>query len=106
MNKLQVKPTVAQIILQQLRKTASRKMMCWAAREFIGLPNGLRFRVSGLLHKGHVCVIYAQDSDTYIVQIGNIRKSEWNVKKEVTDVYWDNLGNVIDGLVEQPDAIK
>lgn len=79
MNNLQLKPTVAQVILQQLRATAMRKMLCWGAREFIGMPNGLRFRVSGLLHKGHVCVIYAEGSDTYIVQIGNIRKSEWKV---------------------------
>lgn len=101
MNKVEVKPTVAQVILQQLRATASRKMLCWGARELIGMPNGLRFRVSGLLHKGHVCVIYDQRSDTYTVQIGNIRKFEWKVKNEVTGVYCDNLGNVIDGLVEQ-----
>ncbi|MBW4638581.1 MAG: hypothetical protein KME05_10150 [Gloeocapsa sp. UFS-A4-WI-NPMV-4B04] len=101
MNKLQVKPTVAQVILQQLRATASRKMLCWGVHDFIGMPSGLRFRVSGLKHKGHVSVIYEQGSDTYKVQIAKIRKHEWIVKQEVTDVYCDTLGDVIDGLVEQ-----
>lgn len=102
MNKLQVKPTVAQVILQQLRATASQKMMCWGVRDFIGVPNGLTFRVSGLKHKGHVYVIYDEATDTYKVQIGKIRSlHEWDVVKEVADIHWDNLGDVIDGLVEQ-----
>jgi hypothetical protein len=101
MNKLQVKPTIAQVILQQLTATASRKMLCWGVRDFTGMPNGLRFRVSGLKHRGHVYVIYNQASDTYKVQIAKIRKHEWIVKQEVTDVYGDTLGDVIDGLVEQ-----
>lgn len=107
MNKLQLlQPTVAQVILEQLKSSASRKMLCWGAREFIGMPNGLRFQVSGLLHTGHVYVIYDQASDTYTVQIAKIRKREWIVKKEVTDVYCDTLGDVIDGLVEQPSETK
>lgn len=106
MNNLQLQPTVAQVILQQLKASASRRMMCWGTRDFIGMPNGLRFRVSGLLHRGYVYVIYAQGSDTYTVQIANIRKREWIVKKEVTEVYCDNLGDVIDGLVEQSSATK
>ncbi len=93
MNKVEVKPTVAQVILQQLRATASRKMMCWGARDFIGLPSGLHFRVSGLKHKGHVYVIYDQGSDTYKVQIGKIRNlHKWDVLKEVTGIHWDTLG--------------
>lgn len=102
MNKLEVKPTVAQVILQQLRATAMRKMLCWGAREFIGMPNGLLFQVSGLKHRGDVYVIYDEATDTYKVQIGKIRSlHERDVIKEVTGVYCDNLGNVIDGLVEQ-----
>ena len=58
MNKLQVKPTIAQVILQQLRTTASQKMLCWRVHNFIGMRSGLSFRVSGMNHKGHVYVIY------------------------------------------------
>jgi hypothetical protein len=106
MNNLQLKPTIAQVILQQLTATASRKMMCWGVRDFIGMPSGLRFRVSGLKHRGHVYVIFDEGLDTYKVQIAKIRKREWVVLEEVTDVNCDTLGDVIDGLVKQPDAIK
>ena len=106
MNKLQVKPTIAQVILQQLTATASRKMMCWGVRDFIGMPSGLRFRVSGLKHRGHVYVIFDEATDTYKVQIAKIHKREWKVLEEVTDIHWDTLGDVIDGLVEQPSVTK
>ena len=51
-------------------------------------------------------MIYDQGSDTYKVQIAKIHKREWKVLEEVTDIHWDTLGDVIDGLVEQPDATK
>ena len=101
MNSFPVTQTVAQTILQQLKATSSRKMLCWGSRQFIGMGNGLKFKVSGLKFTGYVYVIYETGSDTYKVQLGVIRKGAWVVKKEVNDVYWDNLGDVIDGLVER-----
>lgn len=102
MNKVEVKPTIAQVILQQLRATEARKMMCWGARDFIGMPSGLLFQVSGLKHRGDVYVIYDEALDSYKVQIGKLRSlHQRDVIKEVTGIYWDNLGDVIDGLVEQ-----
>lgn len=89
-----------QIIYQQLRATSFHEMMCWGATQFVAGEDGLRFKVSGLKFKGYVYVKYDVGSDTYTLQLGTIRKFEWKIKQEVSDIYCDELGTTIDELVE------
>ena len=56
--------------------------------------------VSGLVHKGRVIVAYNEGADTYEVCLkdknGN-RIGEWH-----DDVYCDEVGSLVDSLVERP----
>lgn len=59
----------------------------------------LMLHVSGLLHKGWVYISLDESSDCYIVTLMN---ENHKVMKTINDVYCDNLGTIIDGLVEKP----
>jgi len=104
---------IANTILQQLKGTTPAPVMwSWAARNWQAVGENtikglghdylgaLKFNVSGHHHKGHVIISLALD-DTYTVSIGHVRKGEMKPKKQVTEVYFDELGDVIDGLVER-----
>ena len=64
----------------------------------MAIPNGLRFKVQGFIHKGWVEVVYDEGSDTFTIRTID---PKGNVKKEVNDVYLDGLVEVIDGMVER-----
>lgn len=64
---------------------------------------GLLFYVRGMKHKGHVFVSLALN-DTYTVSIGNVVKGQMKLKKQVSEVYFDQLGEIIDELIERQDA--
>ena len=77
-------------------------MWSWGARKFIGLAKGLLFTVSGHHHKGHVLINLAWD-DTYTIRLIS---TQWNVKKIITNVYFDKLSEKIDIAVEKIEAYK
>jgi hypothetical protein len=105
MNSLQV----AQIIQQQLLAGGRNKVMSWGANSWThgtmpkkekgGGESFLIFKVQGFLFKGMVRVILAWD-DTYTVQLLKKEKGELVVKEEITNVYFDELTDVIDSKVE------
>ena len=57
---------------------------------------GLAFKVQGFKYKGWVEVVYDEGLDTFSVILKK-------TGKVVEDVYFDELVNVIDGLVERTD---
>ena len=59
-------------------------------------------RVSGLVHKGWVYVSLNEGKDLYEVRLLNVRRQ---LKKTVEDVYGEDLGAIIDGLVECPTSM-
>ena len=72
-------------------------VMSWGARKFSQYKSkALIFRVSGRLHKGLVCITLAWD-DTYTITLLNLK---FEVKQTRTDVYFDELVNDIDHMVE------
>jgi len=72
-------------------------VMSWGARKFAQYKNkALFFRVSGRLHRGIVCITLAWD-DTYTITLLNLK---FEVKQTRTDVYFDELVNNIDHMVE------
>lgn len=77
-------------------------MMSWAFQkpQFGTNSKGnhfLVFRVSGFLHKGRVQVVL-EGNDTYTVKLLNLKNE---VKKEREMVYCDEIGTVIDEMVEK-----
>jgi hypothetical protein len=60
---------------------------------------GLLFKVQGRLFKGHV-LVRLLPSDTYQVDFGHLRKGKFNTKDSVSDVYFDQLAEIIDRKVE------
>ncbi len=70
----------------------------WGSKNFTQFENkALFFTVSGNHHKGIVLITLAWN-DTYTVRFLSNR---WNVKSVVTDVFFDELAEVIDDKVER-----
>ena len=59
----------------------------------------LKLRVSGAIHKGWVLISLNQGTDTYEINLTDVRGT---VKKTLEDVYCDQLGTTIDQLIERP----
>lgn len=72
-------------------------MMSWGFSDPTIIENGLQFKVSGLLHKGWVKVIYNKNGQYDILIIG---KKDM-VKTSIEDISLDQLINQIDLLVER-----
>lgn len=88
---------MAKYILSILR---SQLMIMWSwgftSPTCLSNNRGLAFKVQGYKYKGWVEVVYEEGLDTFTVIL---QKSG----KRVEDVYFDELVNVIDGLVERTD---
>ena len=104
--------TVAVTILNQLQALTPRPVIwSWGASKFqqvnenqvagIGEDylGGMLFFVRGALHRGHVLVSLSCH-DTYTVSIGHVKLGCMKVKKQIKGVYFDEMGGVIDSLVE------
>jgi len=73
----------------------------WGATNFKNFSNkALTFSVNGFKHKGIVAITYDRGPDLFNVEI---RTSHYNLVEEVTNVYVDQLIDVIDKLVETDD---
>lgn len=70
----------------------------WGFNTPVAIPNGLKFKVQGYLHRGWVEVVYDEGYDTFIVRT---LKRDGSIKKEINDVYLDGLVDVVDGMVER-----
>jgi hypothetical protein len=91
---------VANIILNQIKTMDKWAFGDWGSKDFVAMKDGLKFKTSGMVKwKGYVYVQYNEGSDLYNVIFGKIIKHEWKVQKQVDDVYFDQLVDVIDSKV-------
>ena len=95
---------IAQTINQQIGRTASSIVqLSWGVSKKVAtLYKGmatLKIRVSGAVHKGWVLISLNQGTDTYEINLLTVRGT---VKRTIEDVYCDQLGKLIDELVERP----
>lgn len=88
---------MADYILSILRSQAAI-VLSWGFHNGVAFRNGLGFCVQGFLFTGIVKVLYDEASDTFTVRCENSDGSLW---KERQDVYFDEIVNVIDELVER-----
>lgn len=59
----------------------------------------LMMRVSGVIHKGWVYISLDEGRDVYVVTLLNVPRKK--VKGQRDEVYCDEIGNVIDSMVER-----
>lgn len=96
---------VAKTIQKQLFASVNRDVVfswgsrSWTAREFEGMAT-LSFRVSGFKHRGVVNISYNRGDDLYVITIAQLNGK---IKKRIEGVYCDQLGEIIDRLVEKGD---
>lgn len=91
---------IAQTILSQIKTLDGRAMWAWGAKDLVNTGSGLQFKVGGLAKfKGHV-LIKLNTSDLYDVEFYKIRKGDMKVTNTFSDVFADNLVEVIDSVVQ------
>lgn len=95
---------IASTIQQQITYPNKAVFWSWGASKYTYGINEkgeafLRFKVNGRKFKGYVWVVY-DFSDTYKISFAS---THGNVKKEVADVYCDQLQEIIDDFVEKID---
>ena len=92
--------TIEQQILWSINKF---EYLSWGiskkvAIEYEGMAT-LALRVSGAVHKGWVFISLNEGMDCYEVRLLNVARNK--VKRTLEEVYCDNLGKVLDGLIER-----
>lgn len=88
---------MAKYIMSILR-SQTMIVLSWGFHNPVAINNGLKFRVQGYLHTGWVQVVYNEGRDLFEVRTIN---QDGSTKKEVEDVYFDCLVEVIDNMVEK-----
>jgi hypothetical protein len=74
--------------------------MAWGAKDLMNMGDGLKFKTSGMTpYKGYVYIKYNEGQDLYEIQFFRFRKMDVKMDKVVTEVYAENLVDVIDGFV-------
>lgn len=90
----------AQVILQQIKTLDPRALFAWGAKDLVNMGDGLKFKTSGMVRwKGYVHVKYNQGTDLYDIDFFRIRGAEVITDETVTDIYAENLIEVIDRRV-------
>ena len=96
--------SVAKTIMEQLFWSIDKMIyFSWGVSRKVAMVYNdmptLALRVSGVLHKGWVYISLNEGADVYEVRLLNVSKNK--VVKTIEEVYCDNLGEVIDGIVER-----
>lgn len=102
-----VMATVQQIHSQLLWSIDMNVYFSWGVSKLIAttyqdMPT-LCMKVSGAIHKGWVYISLNEGKDLYEVRLVNDLKK---VTKFSDDVYADDLGALIDSLIERPDGMS
>lgn len=103
---------IAQTILQQIDASGGNPLMAWRARNYVSLEEskedhgyvlgGIMFQItSHNLPVGGKVVVYLMADDTYTVRVCRIIKASVNDIKWVDGVYFDNLKDIIDHILNR-----
>ena len=91
--------TVAKIILDQIKTIDRCALMAWGAKQFVGTDDTIQFKTSGMVKWKGTVAITLNASDLYDVKFFKIRKFEITNEEVVSDVFVEDLVNVIDEKV-------
>lgn len=104
---------IANTILHQIKTlTPMNVFWSWGATAFKAIAENqismnhsylgaLCFSVRGRVHTGHVMISLALN-DTYTISTGHLRKGEFKVKEQKTEIYFDMLPEILDEMIETP----
>ena len=89
--------SMAKYIMSILR-TQLCVVWSWGFHNPTAIDNGLEFFVDGYIFKGKVRVSYIEYQDLFTVQLVD---KDGSINKEQSEVYLNELVNVVDGMVER-----
>lgn len=90
---------IAQTIVHQIKQLDRMSFFMWGTDQYVSFDNGLQFNTKGLVkHKGYV-KITLNANDLYDIQIFKIRKFEIKVTIQHTDVFVEDLVDLINQSV-------
>ena len=84
--------------IHSILKSQLMVVWSWGFNSPKALPNGLQFKVQGFKFKGYVSIVYKEGKDLFAVSFLNY---QMETKKEISGVYFDELVEVIDSVVEK-----
>jgi len=75
-------------------------VMSWGTHNAKTIKNGIRFQVNGFKHTGFVEIVYNHGKDLFDIKLISL---EYEVKKELNSIYFDELLDTVDNAVERVD---
>ena len=91
--------SVAKTVYSQIKTLSPWALPAWGAKELVALENGIQFKSSGMVKNKGIIQIKLNGSDLYDVTFGKVRKFKYKEIKKVTDVFVEDLIDVIDEMV-------
>ena len=89
----------AGVVYSQIKTMSPWAMAAWGAKELVVLKDGIQFKSSGMVKNKGIIQIKLNGSDLYNVTFGKVRKFKYKEIKKVTDVFVEDLIDVIDEMV-------
>ena len=90
---------IAGLDYYQIKTMSPWAMAAWGAKELVVLKDGIQFKSSGMVKNKGIIQIKLNGSDLYNVTFGKVRKFKYKEIKKVTDVFVEDLIDVIDEMV-------
>ena len=90
---------IAGVVYSQIKTMSPWAMAAWGAKELVVLKDGIQFKSSGMVKNKGIIQIKLNGSDLYNVTFGKVRKFKYKEIKKVTDVFVEDLIDVIDEMV-------
>ena len=90
---------IAGVVYSQIKTMSPWAMAAWGAKELVVLKDGIQFKSSGMVKNKGIIQIKLNGSDLYNVTFGKVRKFKYKELKKVTDVFVEDLIDVIDEMV-------
>ena len=90
---------IAGVVYSQIKTMSPWAMAAWGAKELVVLKDGIQFKSSGMVKNKGIIQVKLNGSDLYNVTFGKVRKFKYKEIKKVTDVFAEDLIDVIDEMV-------
>ena len=90
---------IAGVVYSQIKTMSPWAMAAWGAKELVVLKDGIQFKSSGMVKNKGIIQVKLNGSDLYDITFGKVRKFKYKEIKKVTDVFVEDLIDVIDEMV-------
>ena len=90
---------VAKTILKQINAIDKFALPSWGAKNYVSSNDSIQFDVRGSKFRGRVVITYDKRSDTYIIELGQVKGMDWKQKYMMKSIFAQDLVNVLDQQV-------